>query len=125
MSNRRRFFLIVLLMSMLSLISVLVVLSPNRFADSWNKPPIVAITVIFILIPIYPLFRRFRLTAGAFALAILLLIGALISGLGYVVGDFVLHRTTGWVPILSNLSEALFLASFLTFIWNGVTRKNT
>ena len=53
----------------------------------------------------------------------LLLIGALISGLVYLIGSLILHLDTTWVNAASTLCTGMMIASCVLLIWNGFVRK--
>jgi hypothetical protein len=86
----------------------------------------VAVPILFILgvVPIYPLLQTLRKRPRLSALAILLLIAAVISGLASFTGSLVLSQAVGWVPVASTLSKGLFVASCMLFIWNGIVQRH-
>lgn len=116
--------LILVLAGATAFYSVLVLLA---FSSGFRSRSIasVALPILFILgvAPIYPLLRTLGKRPRLSALAILLLIAAVISGLVALTASLVLSQDVGWVPEASTLSEGLFVASCVLFIWNGVVRR--
>lgn len=115
--------LILVLAGTTTLCLVLVLLA---FSSGFRTRPIanVAIPILFILgvVPIYPLLQTLRKRPPLSALAVMLLIVAVISGLASLTGSLALSQAVKWVPVASILSRVLLVASCVLFIWNGTVR---
>ena len=123
MSTKARFTLV--LAATIAFYSVLVLLALSLDFRSGSIAN-VAFPVLIILgvVPIYPLFRTLRKRPGLSALAILLVIASVISGLASLTGSLVLSQDVGWIHVAATLSEALFIISCVLFIWNGAVRRH-
>jgi hypothetical protein len=121
MSHKSRMVLILVLMVAFS--SVLIWLAFHPSPGLWGSPLVVATILVLGIAPIHPLSRQLSKRTPSSALAILLLIGALVSGSAYCVADLVLRLDANWVPALSGLSRGLILASCVLFIWNGFASR--
>src|SRR5580704_7026915 len=99
--------LILVLAATTTFYSVLVLLA---FFSGFRSGSIanVIFPILFILgvAPIYPLLRALRKRPRLSALAILLVIASVISGLASLTGSLVLSQDVGWVPVASTLSKA-------------------
>ena len=124
MSSKQRFVGIVLLAAAFSSVLGWMAFHAKRFTVVWSNPIIILMIVILGVAPIYPLCRTLSKRTRLSALAILLLIAGVLSGLVYLVGSLVLHIDTAWVLAASELSEGLIIASCVLVIWNGLVRKD-
>ena|SRR5258707_8315479 len=123
MSSKQRLVGVVLLAAAFSLVLGWTAFHPRRSAAVWSNPIIILMIVILGAAPIYPLCRTLNKRTRLSALAILLLIAGVLSGLAYLVGSLVLHVDAAWVLVASELSEGLIIASCVLVIWNGIVRK--
>jgi hypothetical protein len=123
MSNKSRLAIILLGVVIFSSVLVWMAFHPTGSASLWSNPLIVGAILVLCAAPIYPLYRQLSKRAPSSALAILLLIGALASGLMYGVADLVLHLEGPWVSRISALTTGLLLASCVMFIWNGFVNR--
>jgi multisubunit Na+/H+ antiporter MnhB subunit len=123
MSHKSRMALVLVLMVIFSSVLVWVVFHPS--VGLRGGLLIVGTILVLSLVPIYPLYRQLRKRGRppSSALAILLLIGALASGLVYCVAALVLRLDANWILVLSELCRGLILASCVLFIWNGFVRQ--
>jgi hypothetical protein len=115
--------IILLVAVIFSSVLVWMMFHPTDSASLWRNPLVVVVILALCAAPIYPLYRQLSKRAPSSAIAILLLIGALASGLMYGVADFVLHLEGPWVFRISELSTGLIVASCLMFIWNGFHKR--
>jgi hypothetical protein len=121
MSHKSRMALVLGLVAVFSSILVWIAFHPSP--DRWGSPLIVGTILVFGLAPIYPLYRQVRKRTFSSALAILLLIGGIVSGLAWWVADLALRLDTTWVAALWELSRGLILVSCVLFIWNGFASR--
>src|SRR5271168_3998957 len=117
MSQKSRMALV--LVSMVAFSSALVWSAFHPSPGLWRNTLVVITILILGVAPIYPLYRQLSKRAPSSALAILFLIGAIVSGLVYCLADLVLGLDAAWVFVLSDLSRGLILASCVLFIWSG------
>jgi hypothetical protein len=117
--------LILILAATTTFYSILILFA---FSSGFRSGSIANVTfpILFILgvAPIYPLLRALRKRPRLSALAILLVIASVISGLASFTGSLVLSQDVGWVPVAAALSKALFVTSCVLFIWNGIVRRH-
>ena len=123
MSNKTRMAIILLVAATFSSMLVWMAFYPTASASLWRNPLLVGVILALCAAPIYPLYRQLSKRAPSSAVAILLLIGALVSGLMYGVADLVLHFEVPWVSRISELTTGLVLASCVMFIWNGFVNR--
>lgn len=124
MSYRNRLILVLVITAGIFLLLTFLEFHPHLSALLWRNDLIVAAAFLLGIPPIYPLYRSMRKRERVDALAILLLLCAIISGLIYLTGTLVLGVDAVWTSTVYVLSECLFIASCLLFVWNGFIRKN-
>ena len=123
MSNKSRMAIILLVAVIFSSVLVWMIFHPTGSASLWRNPLVVGVILALCAAPIYPLYRQLSKRAPSSAITILLLIGALASGLMYGMADLVLHLEGRWVSRISELTTGLILASCVMFIWNGFVNR--
>lgn len=121
MLHKSRVTLILVLMVAFS--TILVWIGFHPYPGLWGSPLFVGTILVLGLAPIYPLYRQISKRAPSSALAIMLLIGALVSGLVYCVAALILRLNANWVVLLSELIRGLILASCALFVWNAFVSR--
>jgi hypothetical protein len=123
MSYKGRVALVLVLAIAFSLVLVWMVFHKQAAQSLWENPLAIGAILILCVAPIYPLYRTLRRRTATSAVATLLLMGALISGLAYLIGSLILRLDTTWVNAAYTLSTGMVIASCVLFIWNGFVRK--
>jgi hypothetical protein len=123
MSNKNRVVLTLALCSVFALLLGWLALHPRSATGLSGNTLFIAASIVLSITPIYPLYRSMREMPPAAVLAVLLVIGALISGLIYIVGSWVLHIDARWLSALMPLNEGLIISSSALFIWVGLRHR--
>ncbi len=124
MSYKGRAAIVLILAVAFSLVLIWMAFNQQAASSFWGNPLAIGAILILCVAPIYPLYRTLKRRSAISAVAILLLIGALISGLVYLIGTLVLHLEGTWVTVASTSCTGMILASCVLLIWNGFVRKN-
>lgn len=123
MSNKTKLILVLTAAAAFYLFAAAIAFHP-RSVDSFWRSPIIIVAILFLSVaPIYSLCRILKRRDRFSTFAILLLIGALMSGLGYFAGGLMLPRNSPWLKEAATVNESLILASCVLFIWNGFVRR--
>ena len=123
MSYKGRVALVLVIAVAFSSILVWMAFQQQATQSFWENPLAIGAILILCAAPIYPLYRTLKRRTATSAVAMLLLIGALISGLVYLIGSLILHLDTTWVNAASTLCTGMMIASCVLLIWNGFVRK--
>jgi hypothetical protein len=110
--------------ALLFLILAALAFNPRILEEFWSNKFIVVLILLLGVAPLIFLPRTLKKRSPPSAIAVLLLSGAIMTGLVYLVGNVILGMDSNWLSFASNLSTWMLIASCLLFIWSAFTSKS-
>ncbi len=120
MTYKRGFILVLVLTAACGFGLTWMAIHPTSIRHLNQSRVLLFMLLIFAVIPIYPLYRRFK---GMHSFRYPLLIVAILTTTASVVAEYVLPSDAGLSDALFKIGTLLIVTTCVVFIWNGLVKR--